>query len=70
MCDQDVNNWMYLPYPIFYHIFGCLDYKDILKAGQVCRRWQEASQDDLLWKKKFFETFIAYKSTPLIRGKK
>lgn len=69
MCDQDINSWMFLPYPVLFNIYEYLDYKNMVIAGQVCKRWHEASMDDLLWKKRFFETFIAYRSTPLIRGK-
>lgn len=69
MTDRNVDNWTYLPYPILYNVFEYLDYKGMVIAGQVCKRWHEASMDDLLWKKRFFETFIAYKSTPLIPGK-
>lgn len=69
MCDRDVDNWTYLPYTVLYNIFEYLDYKVMIVAGKVCKRWHEASMDDLLWKKRFFETFIAYRSTPLIPGK-
>lgn len=69
MTDRDAGKWTYLPYPALYHIFEYLDYKGMITAGQVCKRWHIASMDDLLWKQRFFETFIAYKSTPLIPGK-
>lgn len=69
MNEQDVDIWSYVPYPVLYNIFEYLNYKDMITAGQICKRWHEASMDDLLWKKRFFENFIAYRSTPLMPGK-
>lgn len=69
MYEQVLDNWTYLPYPLLYNIFEYLNYNDMVIAGKVCKRWHEVSLDDLLWKKRFFETFIAYRSTPLMPGK-
>lgn len=64
----DGSFWCYLPYPVLYTIFEYLNYKDLVAAGQVCKLWYEVAQDDLLWKKRFFENFITFKNTPLMPG--
>lgn len=70
MGDQIMASWNYLPYPVLFNIFEYLNYTDMITAGLTCKSWQVASMDDLLWKKRFFENFIAYRSTPLIPGSK
>lgn len=52
-----LDNWSLVPDPILHHIFLHLSPRDILRAGQCCRRWNDISRDDFLWKKIFQRDF-------------
>lgn len=54
---SDNNNWSYLPTTVLLNVFGYLKYTEILRAARVCKRWNEISKDELLWKKLFYTHF-------------
>lgn len=53
--DQSV--WCYLPDAVLLQIFSYLDHKHLLKAGVVCKNWNNLSYDDLLWRDLFHKDF-------------
>lgn len=61
--------WPYLPHPALYHICQYLNYKELLKIGEVCRSWLTVSRDELLWKNLFYSNFKVDRSVPIIAGK-
>lgn len=60
---DDVNyvwnntEWDYIPDPILLKILAQLPVRDILNASECCRRWNDISKDDYLWKKVFQRDF-------------
>ncbi|XP_062545507.1 F-box/WD repeat-containing protein 5 [Armigeres subalbatus] len=59
--EQDVycenSPWVFIPEPMFTKIFLCLDPRDMLNAGQTCKRWNKLSRDDYIWRKYFQREF-------------
>lgn len=60
--DEDVDYcenspWVFIPEPLFAKIFLELDPRDILHAGQTCKRWNKLSRDDYIWRKFFQHEF-------------
>ncbi|XP_055644237.1 F-box/WD repeat-containing protein 5 isoform X2 [Toxorhynchites rutilus septentrionalis] len=60
--DDDVeycenSPWVFIPEPVFAKIFFGLEPKDILNAGQTCKRWNKLSRDDYIWRKYFQREF-------------
>lgn len=49
--------WVFIPEPVFAKIFLPLDPRDILNAGQTCKRWNKLSRDDYIWRKYFRREF-------------
>lgn len=54
---NDVSNWSLVPEPVFLTILNYLTVRDILNAGECCRRWNDITKDDYLWKKIFQRDF-------------
>ncbi|KAF5300334.1 hypothetical protein FQA39_LY11191 [Lamprigera yunnana] len=69
MIEDYQNVWPYLPYPALFRICQYLNYKELLKIGEVCRSWWIVSRDELLWKNLFYHNFKMDKSVPIIAGK-
>ncbi|XP_055550093.1 F-box/WD repeat-containing protein 5 isoform X2 [Wyeomyia smithii] len=49
--------WVFIPEPVFAKIFFSLEPRDILIAGQTCKRWNKLSRDDYIWRKYFRREF-------------
>ncbi|XP_058819792.1 F-box/WD repeat-containing protein 5 isoform X3 [Topomyia yanbarensis] len=49
--------WVFIPEPVFAKIFLALEPRDILNAGQSCKRWNKLSRDDYIWRKYFRREF-------------
>ncbi|XP_053693664.1 F-box/WD repeat-containing protein 5 isoform X3 [Sabethes cyaneus] len=49
--------WVFIPEPVFAKIFLLLQPRDILNAGQTCKRWNKLSRDDYIWRKYFRREF-------------
>ncbi|XP_021700480.1 F-box/WD repeat-containing protein 5 isoform X4 [Aedes aegypti] len=49
--------WVFIPEPMFTKIFLYLDPRDMLNAGQTCKRWNKLSRDDYIWRKYFQREF-------------
>lgn len=64
----NVCQWSYLPYPAIFKIFQHLNYKELLKVGEVCQFWYQVSRDDLLWKELFYYNFNVDRSVPVLTG--
>lgn len=60
--------WPYLPHAALFHIFQYLNYKELVKVGEVCPSWCEVSRDELLWKQLFYRNFKVDRSVPIITG--
>lgn len=74
--DTDVVNyvwnnteWDYIPDPILLKILAQLPVRDILNASECCRRWNDITKDDYLWKKVFQRDFKVDKTIALKPGK-
>ncbi|XP_023012344.1 F-box and WD repeat domain containing 5 [Leptinotarsa decemlineata] len=68
MNESTETYWSYLPYPALYKVFQFLSYKELVCVGQVCKTWNAASLDDLLWKELFFQQFSIDRSIPVLTG--
>lgn len=72
---DDVNyvwnntDWDYIPQPILLKILAQLPVRDILNASECCRRWNDITKDDYLWKKVFQRDFKIDKTIALKPGK-
>lgn len=51
------SDWSLIPEPILLKIFAALKAKEILNAGEGCRRWNEIARDDYIWRKIFQRDF-------------
>uniref|UniRef100_A0AAG5DXC1 F-box domain-containing protein n=1 Tax=Anopheles atroparvus TaxID=41427 RepID=A0AAG5DXC1_ANOAO len=60
--------WVFLPEPLFNKVFLQLQARDLLNAGQCCKRWYKQSLDDYIWKRYFQAEFNVDPSIPLKRG--
>nr|XP_029714149.1 F-box/WD repeat-containing protein 5-like isoform X3 [Aedes albopictus] len=49
--------WVFIPEPMFTKIFLYLEPRDMLNAGQTCKRWNKLSRDDYIWRKYFQREF-------------
>ncbi|EDO47225.1 predicted protein [Nematostella vectensis] len=49
--------WQDLPDSLLLFIFGFLTPKEVLTAGEVCRKWHRASMDEVLWKSIFIKSY-------------
>lgn len=71
---DDVNyvwnntEWDYIPDPILLKILAQLPVRDILNASECCRRWNDISKDDYLWKKVFQRDFKVDKTIAIKPG--
>lgn len=55
---EEINSqWCMIPEPVFIDILKGLSAKTILNVGECCRRWNDISRDDYLWKKIFRRDF-------------
>lgn len=63
------TEWNYIPEPILLKILAQLPVRDILNASECCRRWNDISKDDYLWKKLFQRDFKIDKTIALKPGK-
>lgn len=68
--DYEWNNkeWNFIPDPILLKILAQLPVRDILNVSECCRRWNDISKDDYLWKKVFPRDFKVDKSISLKPG--
>lgn len=61
--------WSQLPYTVLFQVFQYLTYKELIRAGEVCRYWYQVSRDDLLWKRLLYDYFNVENSIPVVPGK-
>lgn len=61
--------WVFIPEPMFTKIFLYLNPRDMLNAGQTCKRWNKLSRDDYIWRKYFQREFNVDTSIGLKPGK-
>lgn len=66
--NTDNSLWWTLPEPVVLQIMSYLGPKDILNAGQTCRRWYEISHEDFLWRKLFHRDFKIQKNIGIKPG--
>lgn len=52
-----VSHWSLVPEPVFLTILNYLTAREILNVGECCRRWNDITKDDYLWKKVFQRDF-------------
>ncbi|XP_041775696.1 F-box/WD repeat-containing protein 5 isoform X1 [Anopheles merus] len=65
---MDNSPWVFMPEPLFIKIFLQLRARDVLNAGQCCKRWYKLSKDDYIWRKYFRQEFNVDPSIQLKRG--
>lgn len=51
------SNWCLIPEPVFLKILNYLTSREILNVSECCRRWNDITKDDYLWKKIFQRDF-------------
>lgn len=61
--------WVFIPEPMFTKIFLYLEPRDMLNAGQTCKRWNKLSRDDYIWRKYFQREFNVDTNIGLKPGK-
>ncbi|XP_031624368.1 F-box/WD repeat-containing protein 5 [Contarinia nasturtii] len=64
----NATEWDFIPDPILLKILTQLPVRDILNVSECCRRWNDISKDDYLWKKVFQRDFKVDKSIALKPG--
>lgn len=69
MSNNGVSDWSVIPEPVFITILNYLTARDILNAGECCRRWNDITKDDYLWKKIFQRDFKVDSAIGLKPGK-
>lgn len=62
------TEWDFIPDPILLKILTQLPVRDILNVSECCRRWNDISKDDYLWKKVFQRDFKVDKMIALKPG--
>lgn len=67
---MDNSPWVFMPEPLFIKIFLQLRARDVLNAGQCCKRWYKLSKDDYIWRKYFRQEFNVDPSIQLKRGER
>lgn len=60
--------WSRMPYTVLFQVFRYLNYKELVKAGEVCRHWYQVSRDELLWKRLLYYHFTVDNSIPVAPG--
>lgn len=55
--NENYSNWYLIPEPVLLKILADLSARDILNVGECCRRWNQISKDDYLWRKIFQRDF-------------
>lgn len=73
--DEDVeycenSPWVFIPEPVFGKIFLALEPRDIMRAGQTCKRWNKLSRDEYIWRKYFQREFNVEASIGLKPGER
>lgn len=63
------TEWNFIPEPVLLKILTLLPVRDILNAGTSCRRWNDISKDEYLWKRVFQRDFKVDRTIPLKPGK-
>lgn len=66
-CDAN-SPWCLIPEPVFHNILFHLTTRDILNAGECCRRWYDMSQENFLWRKTFQRDFKVDRTVALKPG--
>lgn len=51
------SHWCFIPEPILIDILKYLPAKTILNVGECCRRWNDISKENYLWKTIFQRDF-------------
>lgn len=55
--DDNTSHWNLIPEPVLLKILNSLSARDILNAGESCRRWNCIAKDNYLWRKIFQRDF-------------
>lgn len=69
-CNYVWNNteWNFIPDPVLLKILNLLSVRDILNVSECCRRWNDITKDDYLWKRIFQRDFKVNRTIPLKPG--
>jgi len=71
-CDDEreyYSDWTYANQQVLYSIFQYLNVRDLLRAGETCSTWHNASMDSLLWKALFYRNLNISRSISIKPGK-
>lgn len=66
--EQDDSIWSQLPYTVLFQIFQYLDYKELVRVGEVCQYWYQVSRDEFLWKRLLYYYFNVDSSISVTPG--
>ncbi|GAB0097263.1 F-box/WD repeat-containing protein 5 [Sergentomyia squamirostris] len=66
--QEECSDWNLIPEPVLLKIYFQLSPREILNAGETCRRWCDISRDDYLWRKVFKRDFKVDKNIGLKPG--
>lgn len=66
--DQNYSKWCLIPEPVLVDILKDLSAKTILNVGECCRRWNDISKANYLWKMIFQRDFRVDKQIELKPG--
>lgn len=67
--DNNYSQWCLIPEPVFIDILTSLSAKSILNVGECCRRWNDISKANCLWKRIFQRDFAVDEKIELKTGK-
>lgn len=67
--NYNYNKWSLIPEPVLIGILNYLSSRNILNVGECCRRWNDISQANYLWKRIFQRDFRVDKKIELKPGK-
>lgn len=67
--ERDDSIWSNMPYTVLFQIFKYLNYKELIRVGEVCQYWYQISRDDLLWKRLLYHYFNIDNSVSITPGK-
>lgn len=62
------RDWNFIPDPVLLKIATLLSVRDILNVSEVCRRWNDITKDEYLWKRIFQRDFKVDRTIPLKPG--
>lgn len=67
--STNYSKWCRIPEPVLIDVLNYLSARAILNVGQCCRRWNDISKTNYLWKKIFRRDFQSDRKIELKPGK-